>query len=130
SNNATWAIFTDFSDNTLLQNNECYASQTQHGIYVSNSSNNPTVRGNRLHDNYAVGLHMNGDLSQGGTGLITGALVENNIIYNNGVGGGAGINMDGVQNSTVRNNLLYNNHATGIACFQIAGAAGPTRLQI
>ena len=42
---------------------------------------------------------MNGDVSQGGDGIISGALVEENIIYDNGVGGGSGINCDGVQNS-------------------------------
>ena len=31
---------------------------------------------------------MNGDASMGGDGIITGALIENNIIYNNGVRGG------------------------------------------
>jgi hypothetical protein len=68
---------------------------------------------------------MNADASQGGVGLITNAVVKNNIIYNNGTLGGAGINMDGVQFSIVRNNILYNNHATGIALFQIGGAQGP-----
>ena len=123
--NATWGVFTDFSDDSVLENNECYASGAQHGIYISNSSDRPVLRGNRCHDNAAVGIHMNGDLSQGGDGLITGALVENNIIVNNGTLGGAGINMDGVQQSIVRNNLLYNNHASGIAMFQIDGAQGP-----
>ncbi|HET9316166.1 MAG TPA: Calx-beta domain-containing protein, partial [Vicinamibacteria bacterium] len=88
------------------------------------------VRGNHLHDNHAAGLHMNGDVSQGGDGIISGALVENNVIHGNGVGGGAGINMDGVQDSIVRNNLLYDNHASGIIAFQIDGAAGPRGLQI
>ena len=124
--NTTWGIFTDFSDDTLLENNECYASQSQHGIYVSNSSQRPILRANRCHDNAAAGIHMNADASQGGIGLITNALVENNILYNNGTLGGAGINMDGVQFSIVRNNLLYNNHATGIALFQIDGAQGPS----
>src|ERR1019366_5737222 len=112
--NTTWGIFTDFSDDTLLENNECYSSQSQHGIYVSNSSQRPILRNNRCHDNAGAGIHMNADASQGGVGLITNALVENNIIYNNGTLGGAGINMDGVQFSIVRNNILYNNHATGI----------------
>ncbi|MGC4043208.1 MAG: right-handed parallel beta-helix repeat-containing protein [Armatimonas sp.] len=124
-NNTAWGIFTDFSDDLLIENNECYGSVNQHGIYVSNSGDRPIVRNNRSHDNRACGIHMNADASQGGDGIITGALVENNVVYNNGAAGGAGINMDGVQNSTVRNNLLYNNHATGIAAFQIDGAAGP-----
>lgn len=129
-NNARWGIFTDFSDDLLLENNECYGSIAEHGIYVSNSGDRPTVRNNRSHDNRACGIHMNADLSSGGDGIITGALVENNVLYNNGVGGGAGINMDGVQNSIVRNNLLYNNHAGGITAYQIDGAAGPRGLQI
>jgi parallel beta-helix repeat protein len=124
--NATWGIFTDFSNDTLLENNECFASGTQHGIYVSNSSARPIVRGNRLHDNAGCGLHMNGDLSQGGVGLIVGALVENNVIWNNGTAGGSGINMDGVQGSTIVNNLLYGNHASGISAYQTDGAAGPS----
>jgi parallel beta-helix repeat protein len=129
-NNATWGIFTDFSDDLLLENNECYSSGTQHGIYVSNSGDRPVVRSNRVHDNAGCGIQLNADLSQGGDGLITGALIENNIAWNNGTVGGAAINLDGVQSSTVRNNLLYNNHASGIACFQIDGAAGPTGMQI
>jgi len=129
-NNATWGIFTDFSDDLLLENNECYASGTQHGIYVSNSGDRPVVRGNRVHDNAGCGIQLNADLSQGGDGLITGALIENNIAWNNGTAGGSAINLDGVQSSIVRNNLLYNNHASGIACFQIDGAAGPSGMQI
>ena len=125
-NNATWGIFTDFSDYLLLQNNECYGSGTQHGIYVSNSGDFPVVRGNRLHDNAGAGLQLNADASQGGDGIITGALLEDNVIYNNGSAGGSAINLDGVQGSTIRNNLLYNNHASGIAMFQIDGAAGPS----
>jgi len=124
-NNAEWGIFTDFSNNSLIRNNECYGSVAQHGIYVSNSSESPIVRANWLHDNAGCGLQLNADVTQGGSGIITGALLEDNVIYNNGSSGGAGINLDGVQYSTIQNNLLYNNHASGIAMFQIDGAAGP-----
>src|SRR5262249_34422797 len=51
-------------------------------------------------------------------------LVENNVVYDNGRGGGAAINLDGVQTSRIQNNLLYNNHATGIALFQQDGKTG------
>jgi parallel beta-helix repeat protein len=128
--NYMWGIFTDFSDNLLIENNECYGSVIQHGIYVSNSCVDPVIRGNVVHDNFGAGIHMNGDLSQGGVGLITGALIENNVIYSNGAGGGAGINMDGVQNSTIRNNVLFDNHASGITMFQIDGASGPQGDQV
>ncbi len=125
-NNATWGIFTDFSDNLLLEGNECYSSGTQHGIYVSNTCTGAVVRGNLLHDNFANGLHMNGDVSQGGAGIITNALVENNIIYSNGAGGGSGINCDGVQNSVIRNNLIYSAGAAGISLYQ-TDASGPAK---
>lgn len=122
-NNATWGIFTDFADDLLLESNECFGSVTQHGIYVSNTCTNPTVRGNKLHDNFANGLHMNGDVSQGGAGVITNALVENNIIYGNGAGGGSGINCDGVQNSVFRNNLIYAAQGAGITLYQTDASA-------
>jgi hypothetical protein len=67
---------------------------------------------------------MNGDLSQGGNGLITGARIEGNTIYGNGKNGGSGINCDGVQSSLIRNNLLYDNHASGISLYRIDAAAG------
>ena len=123
--NARWGIFTDFSDYVLLEGNTCYNSGLEHGIYHSNSGDYPTIRGNILYGNNACGLHMNGDISMGGDGTISYALVENNIIYNNGVAGGSGINGDGVNNSTIRNNLLYNNHASGISLYQIDGG-GPS----
>ncbi|HLN02906.1 MAG TPA: right-handed parallel beta-helix repeat-containing protein [Bryobacteraceae bacterium] len=124
-NNAEWGIFTDFSNNSLIRNNECYGSVAQHGIYISNSSQSPIVRANWLHDNAGAGVQLNADVSQGGVGIITGALLEDNVIYNNGSAGGGAINLDGVQFSTIQNNLLYNNHASGITMFKQDGAAGP-----
>jgi parallel beta-helix repeat protein len=85
----------------LLENNECFGSVAEHGIYVSNSGDRPVLRRNRVHDNNASGIQLNADLSAGGDGIITGALIEANVIYNNGTGGGAAINLDGVQNSIV-----------------------------
>jgi parallel beta-helix repeat protein len=118
----TWGIFTGFSDNILIENNRCSNSIEQHGIYFSNSGDNPIIRGNICYSNNGCGIHMNGDISMGGDGIISNALVEANIIYDNGDAGGSAINCDGVQNSTFRNNLLYNNHAGGISLFQIDGA--------
>jgi hypothetical protein len=77
-----------------------------------------------VYDNNANGIHMNGDASQGGDGTISDALVEANVIFGNGAGGGSGINMDGVSDSIVRNNLLYDNHASGISLYRIDGATG------
>lgn len=123
--NAYWGIQTSFDNNLLIQNNVASNSVKQHGIYVGNTCSNPTVINNVIFGNKDCGLHMNGDVSQGGTGVITGAVVEGNIIYNNGTGGGAAINCDGVQNSLIANNMLLNNHHTGIVFFQ-QDAGGPS----
>jgi hypothetical protein len=60
----------------------------------------------------------------GGDGIISYGLVEGNIIYENGYGGGSGINMDGVTDTLVRNNLLFDNHASGISIYRIDGGSG------
>jgi parallel beta-helix repeat protein len=114
-------IFLAFVDDAVIEFNESY-DNGEHGIYCSNSGDRPVVRGNALHGNAGCGLHMNGDASMGGDGVISDALVERNVVYANGTAGGAAINMDGVEDSVVRNNLLYGNHAGGIAIFQGDGA--------
>jgi parallel beta-helix repeat protein len=122
----TWGIFSGFSENILIENNSCSQSIAEHGIYFSNSADNPVIRNNVSFNNHGCGIHMNGDASMEGDGIISNALIEGNIIYNNGSAGGSGINCDGVQNSIFRNNLLYNNHAGGITFYQI-DAAEPAR---
>ncbi|TAL61686.1 MAG: T9SS type A sorting domain-containing protein [Bacteroidetes bacterium] len=123
-NNSRWGILTGFAENIIIEYNECSNSQIEHGIYFSNSADNPIIRYNKSHHNNACGIHMNGDISLGGDGIISNARVEGNIIYENGTNGGSGINCDGVQNSLFMNNLLYNNHASGISLYMIDGGAG------
>ncbi len=116
-NNTTWGIVTDFSNNLLIQYNDCYGSVQQHGVYVSDSSLSPIVRYNTFHDNAACGLHMNGGFPDGPPGLISHALIEFNVIYNNGAAGGSGINCDGVTNSAFIGNVIYNEHASGMSLY-------------
>jgi len=110
-------LFCSLSDNVTFLSNEAFNGAI--GIYVADSSDYPTVKGNRLHDNSAIGLHMNGDINSGGDGTISYALVDSNMIYNNGA---TGINLDGVTLSTFQNNLVYGNTYRGIAFFQQDGA--------
>jgi hypothetical protein len=64
---------------------------------------------------------MNGDLSEGGDGIISDAQVYGNFIHDNNLA--AGINMDGLEDPLIYNNLIYNNHTSqGIALFQQDGA--------
>lgn len=132
-NNTRWGIFTGFDDDLTIENNETSGSMLEHGIYVSNSGDRPVLRGNTSWGDHGSGIHMNGDASQGGDGIISSALIVGNLIYGNAarvnggpLGGGSGINMDGVQNSRIENNLVYGNHASGISLYSIDGAAGST----
>lgn len=124
--NERWGIFTGFAENILIEYNECSNSRVEHGIYFSNSADNPVIRYNKSHHNSKCGIHMNGDIDMGGDGIISNARVEGNIIYENGATGGSGINCDGVVNSVIINNLLYENHASGISLFQIDGGGAST----
>ncbi len=124
SSNSRWGIFTGFTNDILIENNVCSFSGAEHGIYVSNSGDRPVIRKNVCFENNACGIQLNADLSQGGDGIITDAVIEGNILYNNGYNGGSAINLDGVQESHIYNNLIYNNHSTGIALFRIDGAEG------
>jgi hypothetical protein len=125
SNNGVWGILTGFVNDLTIENNETSGSIEEHGIYVSNSGDRPIIRNNKSWNNRANGIHMNGDASLGGDGVITGAVVSGNTIWNNGLGGGSGINMDGVQDSLVVNNLIYDAHASGVSLYQIDGG-GPS----
>ena len=120
-NNFERGIFTGFTDDILLEYNECLNSIDEHGIYVSNSSDRSIIRYNICHDNNRGGIQINADASQGGDGVSTDPEIYGNIIYENGTAGGAAINLDGVQGAFIYNNLLYENHATGIALFQQDG---------
>jgi parallel beta-helix repeat protein len=129
-------IFLAFSSHPLIENNEV-AFNTEHGIYDSNSADYPTIRGNRSHNNSGGGIQLNADYSSkcpcGTTvrdGIISFAVVENNVIYENGVNGGSAINADGVDDSIFRNNLIYSNHAFGISLFSTDGSHGSSRNKV
>ncbi len=129
-NNARWGIFTGYSDDLLIEGNECFGSRTEHGIYVSNAGDRPVVRGNWVHDNNAAGIQFNSETDDGSDGLISGAVIENNVVYRNGAAGGAGLALYALQESVVRNNLLWGNHASGIVFWQGDGALGPRDVQV
>jgi parallel beta-helix repeat protein len=129
--NGVWGIFTAYSDDVWIEGNSASRSVKEHGIYVSNSGDRPIIKNNVTWGNNVCGIHMNGDVEAGnGDGIISGALVVGNKVFDNGRGGGSAINADGVQNSLFKNNLLYNNHASGISLFRWNGAAGSSGNQV
>ncbi|TSC71929.1 MAG: fibronectin, type III domain-containing protein, partial [Parcubacteria group bacterium Gr01-1014_38] len=113
-NNGMWGIFTDFTaPGLVLENNKTFGSVGQHGIYVSNSqvvNDNPVIRGNESFGNTQNGIQVNGDCFSGGDGTISGALIEGNIVHDNNLKGFSLISMS---DSVVRNNLIYNNGIVG-----------------
>lgn len=129
-NNFKRGIFTGFTNRILIEHNTCLNSIDEHGIYFSNSADDPVIRNNICHHNNGAGIQINADASQGGDGITTGAQIYGNVLFENGVGGGAAINLDGVQGAFIYNNLLYENHATGIALFQIDGGGPSTNALI
>ena len=129
-NNFERGIFTGFTDSILIENNVCTGSQDEHGIYVSNSSDWAIIRNNVCHGNNGSGIQINADASLGGDGISSYCEIYGNMLYNNGNGGGAAINLDGNDQALVYNNLIYDTHATGIALFQIDGATGSTNARI
>lgn len=117
-------IFTAFSDDVRIEGNES-SGNGEHGIYFCNSGDGFRIRGNRAHHNAACGIHLNGDASAGGDGVLSDGVIEANVIHANGQRshGGAGINMDGVVRTAVRNNVLYDTrNNSGIALFRQDGA--------
>ena len=129
-NNGRWGVFSGFCDDLLVEGNEVSRSGTEHGIYASNSADRPVIRNNTIWGNAQCGVHLNGDVSYGGDGVISNAIVENNIIRDNGRSGGSGINGDGLVGAMIRNNVLDNNHASGISLYMIDGGAPSTGNQV
>lgn len=115
--NGRWGVFTDFSDYTTIENCEAFGSAAEHGIYISNSSDNAVIRNNYVHSNYASGIQINADPSMGDDGISSNCLIENNLVYENGMAGGAAINLASVRDSVIQNNYIYYNYAGGIAAW-------------
>lgn len=103
-------IFTGYTDNFLAEHNVCKNSYGEHGIYVSNNSDQVVIRYNRCYGNArAAGIQLNPDLSSGAPGLSYNVFIHHNICYNNRIG----LNLQGIYHSWVYNNLLFNNGVGG-----------------
>jgi hypothetical protein len=121
-------------ENNLIDGTNGPGGQRDHGIYLANAgSKNTIIRDNEIRNitgSESQALHVNGDLSTGGDGLITGLLIERNHIHdyaNNA------LNFDGVQDSTIQNNLI---EGGGRHCLRAYGppdgdgAEGPKNLSL
>lgn len=102
-----------------------------HGIYLANAGSDGTVIACNVISGAGPaesnGIHMNGDLSIGGDGIISGVVVDSNIIFDNAQNG---LNLDGVQDSVFRNNLIHGNARNAIRAYAIDAAEGPRGLVV
>jgi hypothetical protein len=102
-----------------------------HGMYLANAGSDDTViRNNTIgmtSPSESNGIHMNGDESVGGDGIISGLLVEGNVIYGHAQNG---FNLDGVESSVFRNNVVYANARHALRAYAIDGTAGPRALHV
>jgi Right handed beta helix region/FlgD Ig-like domain len=106
-------ILCGFTPSIEISGNSSSGSVAEHGIYLANSAttaDNPVIRDNECFDNFSSGIQLNGDCRAGGDGVITGALIEKNVVHDNMQKGMSLISMQG---ATVRNNLVYENGQTG-----------------
>ena len=111
-------IFSGFALDLTIQDNETH-DNSEHGIYVSNAADNPIIRRNHAHDVGVNCVQINADLSTGGDGLISGWLIEDNVVHGCG---SAGFNLDGVIRGVLQNNLAYDCAKGGVTLFQGDGA--------
>jgi parallel beta-helix repeat protein len=101
-------IFASRSDFITVQGNTCYNAAGQHGIYV-NGSDSYVIRGNTCYGNNWDGIHTN--VSDGVNQVNSHGLIENNVVHDNLL---AGMDLTGMNTTTVRNNVIYGNGRHGI----------------
>jgi parallel beta-helix repeat protein len=112
-------IFSGFAKDLTIKANKV-DSTGEHGIYVSNAADNPSIIGNTVSNTGANCIQINADLSTGGDGLISNWRIEGNLLQN--CKGAAAINLDGAIHGIALNNVIYNAAKGGFTFFQGDGA--------
>ncbi len=129
-------VYLSHANDIRVENNRI--SGGLNGIYVESSGDRPIIRGNTMTDAQDSAIHLAGRMQGDGVrdtevaedGIISGAIIEKNILYGNGSKGDAAIGCEGVQDAVIKNNLLYNNAAMGIDIRKGNGAQGPKSVNI
>jgi parallel beta-helix repeat protein len=116
-------IFTGWALNVVIQNN-LVERNAEHGIYVSNSADNPIIRNNIVRRNHAQGIQINGDGDEDGDGVISNWEISGNVVSENSLeGGSTAINLDGAVRGRAFNNLIYNNGKGGFVLWKGNGSS-------
>jgi hypothetical protein len=120
-NSDAMGLYSSWQDGIIVRDNEVTGTNDA-PIYMANSQRNYIVRCNDISQANGLGIHNNGDVSQGNPGINTNALIENNVIH--GLQTGQAISCDGVQNSRIQNNVIYDVPSKGISLFVTDAADG------
>lgn len=127
-NARTSGIYMSHTADSLIAGNISSGAQKEHGIYLANAgSDNTILRGNTCYGNAINGIHFNGDARYGGDGVLTGLVVDGNVLFANAANG---FDADGVRSSSFINNVVYDNGRHALRVFAIDAAAGPADLVI
>jgi parallel beta-helix repeat protein len=111
-------IFTGYALDVVIENN-LVENNAEHGIYVSNSADNPIIRNNTVRGNFAQGIQINADGDLPGDGIITNWEISGNEVAANSIrGGSTAINLDGAVNGRAFNNLLHGNGKGGFVLWR------------
>ncbi len=124
--NNVWGIVADNCSDVLLDNNEVRGSVRSHGVYLSNGGDHAIVRGNRVTGNTSAAIAVGGDNKSGQDGIITGTVIEDNMLISNGVDGSPAILLDGAVTSLVRNNVVWKSGGAGITLQHKYGGSAST----
>lgn len=112
-------ISSSFCYDCVLENSSSHNAE-EHGIYWTNHQDGAVIRNNVVSNADGACLQLNSDpetYTPGHPtqdGIMSDNLVENNIFYDCGDGGGgAAINLAGVEDSVFRNNIVYGTRMAG-----------------
>jgi parallel beta-helix repeat protein len=112
-------VFSGFALDLTIQDNRIDTTG-EHGIYVSNAADNPSILRNEISNTGRNCIQINADLTTGGDGLISNWRIEGNRVRN--CMGAAGFNLDGAIHGVARNNVIFNAAKAGITLFRGDGA--------
>jgi len=118
--------YLQFLDNHVHHNGDIRTNEGAYGTYLKGKG--LLIRRNRIHDNNGNGIRTGNDPSTGISELLTGSIIENNLVYNNGgtfahpsgstgcriITGGDGIVVWHGSANIIRNNIVSNNVGFGI----------------
>ncbi len=124
--NNVWGIVVDHCNDVLLDNNEVRGSMRSHGIYLSNSGDRAIVRGNRITANTSAGIAVGGDNKSEQDGIITGTLIEDNVLLSNGLDRSPAILLDGAVATVLRNNVISKSGGAGVTLQHKYGGSAST----